>query len=272
MAAYCRGAHYRGKIRVARWLGRMLLPHEGGAYTLADGTRMLLHPRDWIEYRLLQRGDYEPATIEFLKRNLAPGRIAVLAGVNIGLHAIAASRAVGERGVVVGVEPQPASLIRARANILLNDLPDNVRLVAGGLGSADAVLPMAPAPSHNSGASTFLDGGSERCPFQTPVWPLGDVLRRLGVGRPDLLLLDVEGFELEALRGVQTAAPPKLIVVECKGKHLERAGATEEALFQRLVEMGYRCFDLHGRPTAPGDVLDEFNLVGVLDEAEAAFV
>jgi FkbM family methyltransferase len=173
---------------------------------------------------------------------------------------------------VVGVEPQPASLIRARANLLLNDLPDNVRLVAGALGASQDFLPMAPAPSHNSGAATFLDAGGERRPFQIPVWPLGGLLRRLGVGRPDLFLLDVEGFELEALRGVEPDAAPRLVVVECKGRHLERAGATEEALFERLAELGYRCFDLHGRPAAPGDDLVEFNVVGALDGRAATFV
>lgn len=270
--AYCRGRHYRGKIHVARMLGRMLLPHEGGEYTLEDGTRMYLHPRDWIEYRLLQRGDYEPVTIAFLKRNLVAGQTAVLAGVNIGLHVIAASRAVGAGGCVVGIEPQPASLIRARANILLNDLPDNVRLVSAGLGAKSEILPMSPAPSHNSGMASLVESDAGRCPFQICVSPLPVVLGELGIGRSDVMLLDVEGFELEVLRGIERESAPGILVVETKGQHLAKAGATEEKLFERLGELGYRCFDLHGRAAKAGDDVVEFNVVGVREESRTEFV
>lgn len=266
---YCRGRHYRGKIHVARWLGRMLLPVEGGKYTLADGTRMLLHPRDWIEYRLLQRGDYEPLTLDFLRMNLKPGQTAVLAGVNIGLHVIVASRAVGPTGRVIGVEPQPASVLRARQNILLNDLPDNVLLVSGGLGSQRCILPMAPAPSHNSGMASFVDSTEERCRLQIDVRPLAELLGQLGMRRPDLTLLDVEGFELEVLRGIDRETAPKLMIVETKGKHLEKAGASEQALFDRLKELGYQSFhDLHGEAASVGSDLAEFNLVAVHERAE----
>lgn len=261
---YCRGRHYRGKIHAARLLGRWLLPVEGGKYTLSDGTRMLLHPRDWIEYRLLQRGDYEPLTLEFLRRNLKPGQTAVLAGVNIGLHVIVASRAVGPDGHVVGIEPQPASLLRARANILLNDLPDNVVLVSGGLGSKTCVLPMAPAPSHNSGMASFLEDTGSRCPLHIGVQPLEELLGLIGMERPDLMLLDVEGFELEVLRGMSRQTAPGILIVETKGRHLTKAGASEALLFRQLGELEYdRYFDLCGKTAKAGQDVPEFNLVAI---------
>lgn len=267
--AYCRGPHYRGKIHIARWLANRLLPYQGLVEELADGTKLYLHPRDWIEYRLLQRGTYEPHTLEFLRRNLPPGSQGVFAGVNIGLHVIVASRAVGPQGRIVGVEPQPISLLRARENIVLNQLPDNVYLVSGGLGSRPGLLAMAPAPAHNSGMASFVAEQNEPCPFRVGVEPLPELLFRLELRRPALFLLDVEGYEADVLQGITPSSRPRIIVVEVKEDHLSRAGSSAASVFGRLAELGYAMFDLAGKPARPGEEVDEFNVVAVADDAPA---
>lgn len=265
--AYCRGPHYRGKIHVARWLAGWLLPTEGGIYSLADGTRLYLHPRDWIEYRLMQRGNYEPITLEFLAKQLREGQSAVLAGVNIGLHVIVASRSVGQSGHVVGIEPQPASLMRSRDNISLNDLADNITLVAAAIGSEASLAPMAPAPVQNTGSASLVAMDPGRYPFHVVTETLPEILYRLKLRRPDLMLLDVEGYELEVLRGITTSSRPKILIIEVKDEHLERAGTTSKALVARLGELGYRCHDLHGQEYREGASIDEFNLVAVTEDA-----
>jgi FkbM family methyltransferase len=267
VGAYCRGAHYRGKIHVARWLGRRFLPPEGGVYTLADGIRMQLHPRDWIEYRLLQRGSYEPVTLAFMKANLKEGQQALLAGVNIGLHVIVAARQVKGAGRVLGVEPQPASLLRARKNLILNGLSENVILLAGGLGAETGMATMSPAPEHNSGMASLVDQGSEPLPFSIIIETVPELLYRLKLKRPDLMLLDVEGYELPVLRGITPSTRPRLLVVECKQDHQAKGGSSARDLFDQLTSMGYKLFDLHGRPAAVGQELVEFNVVGVSEDA-----
>jgi FkbM family methyltransferase len=243
-----------------------LAPAEGIPTALADGTRLLLHPRDWIEYRLLQRGTYEPKTLAFLTSNLKEGNQAVLAGVNIGLHVIVASRAVGAGGRVLGVEPQPASLLRARQNLALNRLPDNVLLVSAALGPQASLLPMAPAPSHNTGMAT-LTGEAGQLPFQVVVETLPEILYRLHLRRPDLMLLDVEGFELDVLKGVTSSSRPRILIVEVKADHQGRAGSSVEAVFGRLGSLGYQIFDLEGKPAKPSADLIEFNAVALTEDA-----
>lgn len=265
--AYCKGSHYRGKIHVARWLAKRFLPPEGGVYSLADGTRLLLHPRDWIEYRLLQRGSYEPITLAFLRANLKEDHQAVFAGVNIGLHVVVAANLVKPKGKIVGVEPQPASLLRARQNLLLNGLAEQVTLVAAALGPESGLAPMSPAPEHNSGMASLVDGNDQPLPFTVVIETLPELLYRLKLRRPDLMLLDVEGFELPVLRGISPSTRPRCLIVECKADHQAKAGATQQQLFDQLRDMGYDLFDLHGQPATAGVDLPEFNLIALAKDA-----
>ena len=153
LAAYLRLPEHPAKFRLARALGRWVFPADGIVAPInsaGPGVRLHLHPRDWIEYELLRGKPYEPLTLEFLRRNLRAGDTALLAGVNNGLHVIVAAQAVGPRGCVIGVEPQPDALVRARKNIALNGFEGTVRMVAGALGDVSALVPMAWSSPENT--------------------------------------------------------------------------------------------------------------------------
>ena len=103
---YLRRPEHPAKRRLERVLARAL-PADGIVADVSHGVRLRLRPSDWIEYVLLRDGTYEPLTLTFLERNLAPGDGVVLAGVNFGLHVVIASRAVGPLGRVLGADGQP---------------------------------------------------------------------------------------------------------------------------------------------------------------------
>ena len=225
---------------------------------------MLLHPNDWIEFLLLKNGEYEPLTLRFIQENLGPGQTALFAGVNFGLHLVVASRCVSDSGCVIGVEPQPKSLHRAYSNIMLNDLPANIRLVSGALGKETDLVPMDSAPEHNSGAASIVQSSS-RLPFHVFVAPLGDVLRRLNIDRLDFMLLDVEGYELQVLDGIPEDKRPPLLVIEVNPEILEPLRITEERVYERLAGMGYSCWSLNGKSLKPNDHAPEYNVIALLE-------
>jgi hypothetical protein len=72
LRGYLRLRDHPGKYRFAQWLGRHVIPEQGLPAQVYPGIKLLLHPRDWIEYVLLTRGQYEPLTLRFLMDNLAP--------------------------------------------------------------------------------------------------------------------------------------------------------------------------------------------------------
>jgi len=257
---YLRGPEHPAKLRVVRWLARTVIPEPGIVAEVHPALRLYLHPRDWIEYLLLCGTPYEPLTLAFLAANLRPGDGAILAGVNFGLHVACAARSVGPDGVVIGAEPQPASLLRARMNLELNGLTPAVRLVHAGLGRSEQLVPMPWSDPSNAGAASLFDHGPGFVASMVRV----ESLKPLLAGRPfRLLLLDVQGYEQEALAGCDLTTGPEVIVVELDREFLNRAGVSADGIAGTLASAGYDLFDARGG--TPANLLDlpERNLMAV---------
>ncbi len=260
---YVSGPAHPAKVRVVRWLGQTVWPRQGVVGDVYPVERLWLHPADWIDYLLLRDGRYEPLTLDFLRANLRPGDRAIFAGVNNGLHAIVAAKAVGATGRIVACDPQPAALLRARANIELNEVPPgSLALVGAALGSAPALVPMPWPPSDNPGAASFFTGGDG---FIAPVFDLAHLARALDVERARLLLLDVQGYEDQALAGLGPTLRPEIAIVEDDPEYAVKAGVSRQSLFSRLLGLGYTLHDVHGNAVdAAGSGLPERNIFCVL--------
>src|SRR5438270_7357918 len=94
LRGYAQTPEHPSKYRIVRWLGRHAFPEEGIQCRIHPDISLYLHPRDWIEYFLLRGEQYEPLTLRFVQENLCAGDLAILAGVNFGLHVAVAARAV----------------------------------------------------------------------------------------------------------------------------------------------------------------------------------
>jgi FkbM family methyltransferase len=257
---YMRSPEHPGKYRVVQWLGRHVVSPEGIVVEVNPQVQLALHPRDWIEYLLIRQSTYEPLTLAFLSRNLRMADNALLAGVNNGLHVIVAARAVGENGRVIGVDPQPAALLRARRNIDLNGVAGPVRLLSAALGAESALVHMPWADSGNQGAASLLDSGPG---LEVPLITLAAVIDALCSGVVRLMLLDVQGYEGPALRGLKQHRP-ELLIVEDSEEYLARAGSTRAHLYAQMRDMGYALHDVFGNPIVESSALPvEYNVVGV---------
>jgi len=254
------------KYRFVRWLGRHAMPADGIVASVHPGVMLWLNPVDWIEYLMLREGSYEPLTLDFIQRNLRPAESALVAGVNNGLHAIVAARAVGPSGKVLGCEPQPGALLKARLNMALNGMSDGpLHLVATALGSDRGVAPMAWSAPDNPGRASLLTPGPG---FIAPLLSLAEVAAALAIDPLRLLLLDVQGFEMQVLAGLGTLRP-EILIIEDDPAYAAEPVAARQALYRRLRELGYSLRDLHGNPVAAPDAqLAERNLVGVLEGRE----
>jgi len=258
---YLRSREHRGKYRLVRWVERYAIPSAGLVATVPPGVRLSLHPRDWIEYRLLLGEEYEPLTLAFLIANLQPGDTAVLAGVNFGLHVAVAAQAVGPGGRVIGIEPQAAALLRTFDNLALNGLTERVQLVSGAIGGTGRFCHMAWSRPDNPGAASIYDLGHG---FVTRISTVSEVLTMAGGPRPRVLLLDVQGCEVEALDGIANGPHPDIVIVELVEEFLQMAGTTGAQLMDTMTSLGYELFTVHGQPLARDDPnIPEHNVFGV---------
>lgn len=162
---------------------------------------------------VLLRGEYEPDVTSFLATHLGPEARVLIAGSHIGIHVMFAARCLAGTGKVYAVEPWPDNFSELTANIQLNNF-SNVVPIQAALSSTPGLLHMQPGA--DSGAHQLSHSTS---PVEARVTTV-DEIARSGEGSLDLVLLDVEGAELDVLRGaVETIAKSKpAFVIEFHGE------------------------------------------------------
>ena len=174
------------------------LPTDGFNALATTRNGLMLYNRndEYIGASLRKYGEYSPGETELFQQILTPGMTVVEAGANIGVHTVDLSRFVGPQGVVVAFEPQRIVFQALCANLALNSCA-NVRALQAGLGEApgEIVVPFLPPDQHlNFGGLSLLGANAgESVPLMT--------LDQLALTDLHFLKLDVEGMEVEALRG-----------------------------------------------------------------------
>jgi len=128
---------------------------------------------------------------------LKPGQTIINAGAYHGYFAIYAAKKVGEKGQVICFEPEPNNLRLLKHNISLNNL-SNVTVVPKGLWSTNTKLPLI-----SMGSGSTINPGSSWRQQMTDVCSLDDELDQLNVKKIDLITMDIEGAEIEALPGAK---------------------------------------------------------------------
>jgi len=176
--------------------------------------------------------------VDVMRASIQPGSVAVDGGAHIGYLTLELARAVGERGHVWAFEPDPGVASALAANIARNDLASRVSVLPKALGSSrtTAVLHLSGGGETNSLVGPATSRGS----VPVEVVALDDELPDI---RPDLVKLDVEGWEVEALGGMRRtldrAGDTLTIVVECNPEALARAGSSAEELLSLIRGAGF---------------------------------
>jgi FkbM family methyltransferase len=174
--------------------------------------------------------------IAFLKRHkLIKGAVAFDIGAHQGVVALMLSDAVGPTGKVVAVEALPHNARMACRN---RDLNGASQLVV----EAAAVSDQCGELRFNEGLNGQVEDGSGAWgEVRVPALTVDELARRHG--RPDVLFIDVEGYELSALRGAgQTfRSKPDCFIEMHVGVGLEKFGGSTGEIVTLLGD-GYDLF------------------------------
>lgn len=159
---------------------------------------------------ILDTGDYEPQVRALVQAHLREGDVCVDVGANVGVITFQAATIVGDRGLVVAVEPNPENLRLLYAGVVLNGFA-NVRVlpVAASNGPAVVSLTGGTSNTHVIGARGLEAGGG----IYAQAGPLDEWLAWLP--RLDFVKMDIEGHEpmaLDGFRAMITRHHPALLV------------------------------------------------------------
>jgi len=192
-----------GKARLARLLlGSYLQAQDVQLRDKYGCTIVIPSLREPIGFHLLIDGVYEVKSLEFALKRLRAGSVFVDVGANIGVFALPVARKVGSSGCVLAIEPSPRIFPYLKQNVTLNRL-SNVRLRQCAAFDKDSeLLPFYEAPIDHFGMGA-LAAQFHTNPIPVPAQTLDRILDGEGIGRVDLLKLDVEGFEAAVFRGAK---------------------------------------------------------------------
>lgn len=204
---------------------------------------------------------YEPYMADTIKAHLPRGGTFWDVGANIGLISLFASKIAGPNGHVLSFEPSPAVLALLRRNTE----GENIKALPYGIGNADALKSFA-AQGTSTAASFVEDVTAINRRFQPdqPIEHVTVTMRKLDTildaalsPAPSLVKIDIEGFELEALKGADrllSSIRPKL-VMEIHPHQLTLCGGSEDKLFQRLREHQYHWVIIDRNPNSLYSIL-----------------
>jgi len=225
--------------RWQRWFPATTIPLRlpFGAWWLARAST--------LDDRLLF-GEFETAEIRFVDRYLRPGMTVLDIGAHHGLYTLLASKRVTTKGKVIAFEPSPRERQRLESHVRINSC-SNVRIEPIALGS------------RTEQAELYIVHGAEdwcnslRPPaiheqisiLRVDVLPLDEYLTNAGIRAVDFIKLDVEGAELDVLRGAQNLLqmPPRpVILAEIQDRRTKPWGYSARDIVVTLDALNYLWF------------------------------
>jgi FkbM family methyltransferase len=188
----------RALVRRHGQLSRVL-PARYHAYPFPGG-RIYLDLRESPTMLARALGIYEPAKAARLREHLRPGMTFVDVGVNKGDFSLIAARAMGDRGRVLAFEPEPENCTWIRRSVERNGYRC-IELLQLALSDEDGEATLY--LGERSGWHTLVPGvaGRDQGAITVARRTLDGVLAERGVERVDAIKIDVEGAEMEVLRG-----------------------------------------------------------------------
>jgi FkbM family methyltransferase len=226
----------RGSVRPSvEWLffGNRSTPRDA---LIWDGrAKLRLPPKSSLKYVLIDERYNRPER-EYLRRAVRAGDVIADIGANIGFYTLwlAALKVPDTR--IVAFEPNPSVFEALVENVRLNEF-DNVLTVNAAAGEKDGTVSFGVVEDGPSVGSILAKDAAQ---ITVPMRTIASVLAEHGLGPCNIVKIDVEGYEYQALMPYLEATPvaqwPRLFVIEQN----HRASQWQGDLVSAILDKGYR--------------------------------
>ena len=197
---------------------------------------------------------------QLLRQILVPGAVAVDAGANIGIYSQFLARCVGLGGAVHSFEPAPENFKRVCATVRGFS---NVRVLQAAVGERSGKSELYLSDRLNVDHRTYLTDNPSRQVIQVEMVALDEYFKP--GQRVDLIKMDIQGYELHALRGagrVLADNPAAKLLLELWPYGLKQAGATWVELIDALTRRNMTVSEITTGGLVPfgsGSIRDDSN-------------
>ena len=224
-----------------------------------SNARFNLSTREQTGHDIMVQGTYEPLTVGLAKSIMQDGGVFFDVGANIGLFSIQLSNI--ENVVVYAVEPSAGIFSKLLKNIRLSEV-ENIHPINIGLSYQDGFAYMFNKHPGNLGTTKVVEK-MEGNAYLIRLCTLSELLAYLKIPDIRLMKIDVEGYELNVLKGLfdgtNTIYPENLIMEF--NELIEETGHNQRESFEYILNLGYTPFNVLGQPYQFGDGMPESNLL-----------
>lgn len=228
---------------------------------------ILLNPKNGtVDKEIYLHGVYEPFFLKVIKENLNEGDIYIDIGMNIGQHALFASRCVGISGKVYGFEPIEYIYNQVQKSIEKNKSEyndfNNIEIFNNGCGNLKEDLKINISDS-NAGSSSLVATYDSDNSEIVKIDKLDNLLK--DIEKVNFIKIDVEGFEYEALLGAENIInkyKPKILIEYSPYYYIKNESSKENGvkIFNFLKSFDYKIYDLeNNNKEVDIDYLDNIN-------------
>lgn len=240
---YVRNKDKKDKIRSEKAWSQLFGGNDYIIHQLTQELKIKLY-RDSLLSSYIYK-NFETTEIDFLNEYLEKGDCFVDIGANIGLFSLYASKKIGTNGEVLAFEPAGTTYKRLQENVVLNDMK-NIRPFRLGLSEKNEILELNVSSDGHEAWNTFVPSTDNK--FSTKervqVQAFDHFLQEqaVDVDRISLIKLDVEGFEINVLKGatnVLSGQNAPAFLVEFTDDNAISAGNCCHELYKFLVRYNY---------------------------------
>jgi len=224
----------------AQKLAELQYPDNDVSVKLGHHTLKVFSPRNNRIGRALYKDRiWEPEVTAAIEQTARPGMIALDVGADIGYYALNLARLVGPEGRVIAFEPIPKARARLEQNIAANGYK-NITISDFALGNQEGVVYLED-PLNKSRISLSKGEGSSN-DIKVRIRRMDELITELGIERIDIVKMDIEGAEHEALLGMEELLKKchPILVVEVHNLYLPQFNSTAEKLLSWLSGLGYK--------------------------------
>lgn len=201
------------------------------------GARFYLSPENYIDSYVIRSGYYESEVLEAILPFLDTDSVFWDIGANFGLHAVTA-KFLKPQARVICIEPSPLMLTQLQANCKLNAL--EIEMVNIALSDSPRFQNLHLVDG-NPGMSTLKPWEKAHYSSKMLCWcDTGDnLISNHILPQPTVIKLDVEGSELEVLKGMKHIFQSKTLKAVIFEEDSSLLKKKENPLYKMLNEAGF---------------------------------
>jgi FkbM family methyltransferase len=249
--------------RLALWWGYRFQPAPRLS-RLRSGPLIQTTHTDHLQLLIYYLGTFEPYCLPYLRNCISEGGTVVDVGANIGVYTLESAVSVGRSGRVIAIEAAPSHAKSLRENIQLNAL-QNIHVAETAVGAFPGRATLTRSNKDNLGMFSLgeIDGDETHTVSLTTI---DDLLDGYNISALDLMKMDIEGSEYNALRGAERTIKKyhPAILIELNDVALKACGSSTGEVIRLLYELNYRGWEIR-RGSVRG-ILDDTVLTGACCE------